>query len=396
MSDVNDNDKEKIITDLFVLKLGLTTIYDQIMGENAEKFKQFVDARLAVDTPPKGVIRSFLAGSPANAQIGNVRKDFRKRNEAMTSWRRRNIAKFGSHQDSKGYDFYKAMQQRFVEMVEQGMVAQMTNLSSEAKSSAELSKKMIADEVCISKYENFYIADYEMFNYDKHVYQHYLENMDILKNHLLENKEAIGLLLYSHPDIKVPSPKINVKPYIDAFIEAERAKTVKLIELMTISEEAMKKYHELVDKYAYLLHESDFESLDYIIYLFVSKRSDTMKEALHLLDHEKRANRIVECIFGATNYLVNNLRSIIIEYGTRLEMAIAAISTNISALSGKIGMGLDSVSEKLSIGSQELAGAIRKVRVKPGKMIKLGREEIKHLGKEEMKQLGALQMGTYE
>jgi len=392
MSD--QTDKEKIITDLFVLKVGLTAVYDQIMGENAEKFKQFVDARLVVDTPPIGVIRSFLAGSPANAQIGNVRKDFRKRNEAMTRWRRSNIARYGKHQGSKGFDFYEAMQSRFVEMVEQGMVSQMTSLSDKAKPEAEISKALIADERCISSYENFYIADYEMFNYDKYVYQHYLENLDILRNHLLDNKEAIGLLLYSHPDIKVGSPKMNVKPYIDAFIDAERVKTQKLIELMVLSEDAMKKYHELVDKYSYLLHESDFESLDYIIYLFVSKRSDTMKEALHLLDNEKRANRIVECIFGATNYLVNNLRSIIMEFGSRLETAIAALSANVSALSGKIGLGLESVSEKLSIGSQELAGAIRKVKIKPSKMVKLGKEEIRHLGKEEMKQLGALQMGT--
>lgn len=85
-----------------------------------------------------------------------------------------------------------------------------------------------------------------------------------------------------------------------------------------------KDYMKVVSQYAYLLHESDFGSLDYIIYLFVTNRSDSMKEALQLLDEEKRTQRIIKSIDQASSYIVANMSSIMNTLGDRITKAIKA------------------------------------------------------------------------
>ena len=375
--DEKENGKSQIITDLFILKLGLVAVRDQIMGENAEVFDRFTETRnVAAKDNAIEVIRTFLASTPSNAQLGKVRKDFLKREGKMAKWRRRYINKYGRNLGSKGHDFYEVMQKRFDNMVSRGEVTQMTSLSAEVEGDIVRSKTVVGGEQCISTYENFYISEHEIMNYDNAILQHYLDNLDILRNHLLENRAALSLLLYCHPDVTLRSPKADISQYIDAFLDYEVTKVQQLIEFKRLSEKSTREYFSLVDQYAYLLHESDFESLDYLIYLFVTKRSDTMKEALHLLDEEKRANRIAESIYGATDYLINNFRTIMVEFGNRIEAALSMMSANISsALQVSIAAGFGNVSAKLGIGSQDLAKAVKKVKVRPTVAAKITEKE---------------------
>ena len=89
-------------------------------------------------------------------------------------------------------------------------------------------------------------------------------------------------------------------------------------------------YFKLTADYAALIHESDFQNLDYLIYLFVTNRCDNIKEALHLLDEEKRTQRIMKSIETSSQYIVNNIGSIMQEIGGQILRSIENSGLRIS------------------------------------------------------------------
>jgi hypothetical protein len=112
-------------------------------------------------------------------------------------------------------------------------------------------------------------------------------------------------------------------------------------------------YMKLVAKHHFLIHESDFENLDYLIYLFATNRSDTMKEALQLLDEEKRTQRIILSVENASRYLADSFRSIMYAMGEQIVNAIKASGIAISQATFAAGM----------MASNEIVGAIKKVHI---------------------------------
>ncbi len=81
--------------------------------------------------------------------------------------------------------------------------------------------------------------------------------------------------------------------------------------------------------YCGMIHKSDWENLDYIIYVFVTGRADNLKEALHLVDEQRRAEMIVNAIGMATNYLASNISSTIQSLRGELLMSMKEISSNL-------------------------------------------------------------------
>lgn len=85
-------------------------------------------------------------------------------------------------------------------------------------------------------------------------------------------------------------------------------------------------YKKLVQKYAPLLHQSDFDKLDYILYLFDTNRCDTMREALLQLDEQKRNDRIVSSISQAQSYISTNITKSIGSLGDNIRHALAGVA----------------------------------------------------------------------
>lgn len=85
-------------------------------------------------------------------------------------------------------------------------------------------------------------------------------------------------------------------------------------------------YKNLVQKYAPLLHQSDFDKLDYILYLFDTNRCDTMREALLQLDEQKRNDRIVSSINEAQSYISTNITKSIGALGDNIRHALAGVA----------------------------------------------------------------------
>lgn len=76
---------------------------------------------------------------------------------------------------------------------------------------------------------------------------------------------------------------------------------------------ANNKYNCLVESFGNLIHPSDFPNVDYLLYLFITRRADTIKEALLLLDEQKRKEELQKCIISSTQYLQSNLSAAILD-----------------------------------------------------------------------------------
>jgi gas vesicle protein len=89
------------------------------------------------------------------------------------------------------------------------------------------------------------------------------------------------------------------------------------------------KYDLLVKEYQELLHKSDFENLDYIIYLFATGRAEKMMDALRLLDDERRNQRLVASVESSAEYVISNIGQIVDRLGRQLDMAISELGDRI-------------------------------------------------------------------
>lgn len=85
-------------------------------------------------------------------------------------------------------------------------------------------------------------------------------------------------------------------------------------------------------EYNNLLTVSDWENLDYIIYLFVTRRADSMKEALHLLDEQKRTEMIVETLESSSNYLAQHISGAISQLGNNLKTEFEKVNRSLNQI----------------------------------------------------------------
>ncbi len=66
----------------------------------------------------------------------------------------------------------------------------------------------------------------------------------------------------------------------------------------------------LLDNYNNFLDIRDWENLDLIIYYYETGRADSVKEALQLVDNERRNNALIEAIGVATNEICRSIHSL--------------------------------------------------------------------------------------
>lgn len=125
-------------------------------------------------------------------------------------------------------------------------------------------------------------------------------------------------------------------------------------------------YKNLVQKYAPLLHQSDFDKLDYILYLFDTNRCDTMREALLQLDEQKRNDRIVSSINEAQSYISTNITKSIGALGDNIRHALAGVAcafddsvrTNNAMLGAKIAQLESSFKTNIDKSCKQLVESI--------------------------------------
>ena len=183
----------------------------------------------------------------------------------------------------------------------------------------------------------------------------------ILKKHCLKGKathvflilhrygsqKAFRDLMYSRGNSSLADDKLFVG--VKAMNLPQRVESLMAATKMAsdIHPLLVKKYNDIIAFYKPLIHPSDYENLDYLIYLFETGRADTMMRALQLLDDERRNKRLIEAIDDAAKYIVENMERIIDGLGSRLEFAIGSLGRSVSR-------AIDNASDKI-VASQRLS-----------------------------------------
>ena len=111
----------------------------------------------------------------------------------------------------------------------------------------------------------------------------------------------------------------------------------------------------LKEEFGGFLHVSDWENIDYLIYLFITGRADDRKEALQLLDKEKRTSRIVGTIHELASYVSKNINSAISELRSSLTSQMNTINNSL-----KLNLALQTAVASYMMPSNEIVRSIQR------------------------------------
>lgn len=136
---------------------------------------------------------------------------------------------------------------------------------------------------------------------------------------------------------------IKRKPYlediekIDTTLEEFKAQDERALADIAVLKKALMQEVEYIDGiYCGIIHKSDWENLDYIIYAFMTGRADNLKEALHLVDEHGRTETIVNAVGMAASYLASNISSSISSIKYEISQSASRISADLSTMQGAI------------------------------------------------------------
>ncbi len=112
------------------------------------------------------------------------------------------------------------------------------------------------------------------------------------------------------------------------------------------------------------INPSDFAHIDFIIFLFVSKRAETLKEALQLLDHSRQTGAIIQAIGTSTQYLATNISATInsMQHNIIKELHIVnetlkkegeRTRQSIEAAAYSVSLSIDLAAEKISMAMND-------------------------------------------
>lgn len=140
-------------------------------------------------------------------------------------------------------------------------------------------------------------------------------------------------------------------------------------QISALHQSISERYDKLSTYYSPLLHQSDFDKIDYIIYLFDTNRCDTMREALMQLDAQKRTDSLISAIGTAVQYINNNMNRTMRELGQNIQNSLSdlaisfnqSISSNNDMLNSRVAQLETSLTSNLNKSCQQLVDSINKV-----------------------------------
>lgn len=149
-------------------------------------------------------------------------------------------------------------------------------------------------------------------------------------------------------DITKYNKEINVLHNELEKIEIALIKSKYLV--LALKERIETAYSELTKEFMSLIHPSDYDKLDYILYLFDTNRCDTMKEALIQLDEQKRNDRLVSSISEAKTYIANRMAQSINLLDNSIRNALSSVAVT---LDYRLRSVADSISSSVASNSYE-------------------------------------------
>ena len=104
----------------------------------------------------------------------------------------------------------------------------------------------------------------------------------------------------------------------------------------------------LYEKYDTIFVVDNWEVLDYVIYALQTGRSDTIKEALHYADEERRFNKLLDLIQIASEYIAKTINTSFDRLQNHLSYHFSNIQSAISEQTNKVIASNMSISKEIS------------------------------------------------
>ena len=123
--------------------------------------------------------------------------------------------------------------------------------------------------------------------------------------------------------------------------EVEVTESRAAAQLKEIRDRARIYYSALLREFSPVLDVRDWQYIDFVIFYFETRRAETVKEALQLVDREMQTQRIEQLIIAATNQICNTL-------AIGFTMLQDTMINCCKLLSDQIARSTDAVSSKLS------------------------------------------------
>jgi len=144
-----------------------------------------------------------------------------------------------------------------------------------------------------------------------------------------------------------------LKKYVD-FEVTKKDESIQVVQakIDALTNDGTAFYQKMVNSFSEVIKPVDWKHIDLLIYYFETGRTDTIKEALVLLEHQIQSNQISETITLAQNEIqkkLSNLESAINQVQTGIEninSRMSSLISGISRLSDKIS-SFESFSETL-------------------------------------------------
>ncbi len=142
--------------------------------------------------------------------------------------------------------------------------------------------------------------------------------------------------------------------------------------ITTIKSGCEELYVALQKEFNNLLDARDWKNLDLVIYYFETRRADSVKEALQLVDREMQTQRIEKIIVAATKQICNTLavgftmlqntmESCFNSLSAQIAQSTGAISSQLSGLTSAVNMN-NALQAKANVTSEQLMNDVYYIR----------------------------------
>lgn len=156
----------------------------------------------------------------------------------------------------------------------------------------------------------------------------------------LANKERSDLEEFKS-DLINTEAELDNKKILFSNVKKEIGREVEIID------------HTLVSTFGTILDKRDWENLDLIIYYYETGRADSVKEALQLVDKEKRNDALIEAIGIATNEICRSIHSL----GKVIIQGFSSLSAQLEAQRAQIAGAMSDILTQQTLNNALLAKA---------------------------------------
>lgn len=199
--------------------------------------------------------------------------------------------------------------------------------------------------------------------------------------HIIRKKKIKSLIEEKHPKYK--NNHIECYQFVSSTINNISDKE-RLTELNQINNEILKKQtiiqknsiallNALQEKFYDTLDIRDWQHLDLVIYYLETRRAESIKEALQLVDRELQTERIVQTVNDATNQICqtittgfaiiqNTITHCFDTLSKQIAESNAILSQQISQLTNSVDFG-NALQAKANVTSQQLMEDVHRIKV---------------------------------